>query len=205
MTAASANPLLPNLTQPVFPESLTATINALSPFLNAPMGLTYGLSSGFDTKKGKIRSYHLTSLIWVFGLGRFRRSYCGPTLFIGPTGSSGNVSNISLSWWIVGIGTVLPLFCQVVIDVRKVKGHTRSLQRCNLVFVGVDLDHYLSPIWLYSMELLVSRYGRMGYMGCGSGNRIWTRKVVDLAEGVVVAHDRLVLSSGVKRSILYVS
>jgi hypothetical protein len=111
MTAASANPLLPNLTQPVFPESLTATINALSPFLNAPIGLIYGLSSCFDAKKGKIRSYHVTSLVWVFGLGRFRRSYCGPTLFIGPTGSSGNVSNISLNWWIVGIGTVLPLSC----------------------------------------------------------------------------------------------
>lgn len=40
MTAASANPLLPNLTHPVFPESLTATIKALSPFLKAPIGFT---------------------------------------------------------------------------------------------------------------------------------------------------------------------
>jgi hypothetical protein len=42
-------------------------------------------------------------------------------------------------------------------------------------------------------------------MGCELGNRILIQQVVDLAEGAAVAHDRLVLSSGVKRSILYVS
>lgn len=38
MTAASANPVRPNLTQPVLPESLTATTNARSPFRRAPIG-----------------------------------------------------------------------------------------------------------------------------------------------------------------------
>ena len=61
MTAASANPLLPNLTHPVFPESLTATINALSPFLKAPIGFTYGFASSLETRKGNSRSYHVNS------------------------------------------------------------------------------------------------------------------------------------------------
>jgi hypothetical protein len=111
MTAASANPLLPNLTHPVFPESLTATIKALSPFLNAPIGFTYGFPSSLEARKGNSRSYHVNSFSWVlFGRGRFRWAYWGPTLLIGPVGSSGRVSKIEDSWWIVGIGTVLPLW-----------------------------------------------------------------------------------------------
>jgi hypothetical protein len=116
MTAASANPLLPNLTHPVFPESLTATIKALSPFLNAPIGFTYGLASSLEARKGNSRSYHVNSFSCVLlGRGRLRWAYWGPTLFIGPVGSSGRVSKIEDSWWIVGIGTVLPLWVSQIL------------------------------------------------------------------------------------------
>ena len=132
MTAASANPLLPNLTHPVFPESLTATINALSPFLKAPIGFTYGFASSLDARKGNRRSYHVKSFCWVlFGRGRFRWAYWGPTLFIGPVGSSGRDSKIEDSWWIVGIGTVLPLWVSHVIENYDVCARGEDIYKFN--------------------------------------------------------------------------
>jgi hypothetical protein len=80
----SPNPLRPNLSHPVLPESLTATIKALSPLRSSAMGF-----------------------------GRNGRSpnclYCGPFLCTGPLGSSGKSSQISVSWCMVGMGTVREL------------------------------------------------------------------------------------------------
>ena len=60
MTAASANPVLANLTHPVFPESFTATTKALSPFRIAPIGFKYGLATGSEIQEaGTNRAYHL--------------------------------------------------------------------------------------------------------------------------------------------------
>ena len=133
MTTCSENPVLPNRTHPVFPESLTATIKALSPFRRAPIGFP-GLAIGLvrcipssDNARDQSPSDSVESGTFRLLLGRL--SYCGPSFLIGNFGSSGNSSNTCDSWEIVGNRTSRALMMSFV-----VKEGWHSLDDCYNIF-----------------------------------------------------------------------
>jgi hypothetical protein len=87
MIASLAKPVRPKRTQPVLPESFTATMSARSPLRRAPRMLPNGRVVGGDD----------------LGL------YCGPVFLIGPLGSSGSPSNTSSSCAALGSGVTRAL------------------------------------------------------------------------------------------------
>lgn len=96
-TAASEKPDRPKRTQPVLPESLTATTSARSPFRKAPMGLPCGFCAMGACRFHPSLSSRVCARVSERGRGAGLRSYCGPTFWTGPFGSSGSWAKTSVS------------------------------------------------------------------------------------------------------------
>lgn len=113
-----SNPDLPNLIQPVLPQSFTATTRARSPLRSTPIGFGLRLDGAgcspndTSTRWKKERCWPSAGRGCVFGL-----LYWGPTRLAGPVGSSGSMLKTSSSCPRVGNG--------VSRDLRN-EHHTRS-------------------------------------------------------------------------------
>ena len=85
----SQKPVRPKRTQPVLPESLTATISARSPFLKIPIELA-GLLEGALKSCLNLSQMLCLSVGDASVFARVGRAYCGPIFLTGPFGSSGS-------------------------------------------------------------------------------------------------------------------